>query len=657
MSAGKGSRWGEGSKHLVEIDGEPLLKRTVKQAKKYCKDIYITTNTEEYKTRGAKLYFPQNNTHEIDRFLSNEEIWTNDTVFLYGDVYYTDNAIKKIFSKSTKTYHYFGRYKESTTGGKNHAELFAIRIKSKSKFKEACLEVKKGQNGWGWLTYRYLMGENPNITARELREWLKETKLKNFTEIDDETDDFDTKQDYQSFINRIPRIIHIVWIGGNFPYEQELSLWKHHHPHWEIKLWTDIPKMKNQDTIDKIEVLAGKVDLIRLELLHEYGGVYTDADSYCLKPIDELVKGKALFSATNSRGNMCNSLMGCKKGDPTIKKAIDGIPKYYKEITTNRIPYIHELGTLYLTPILQEDPNYIQIDKGNKPRQLITHESEKNDNTYVVQEHRNSWKTQMGGRMINKPTFSYNIMAHPSRKEYVDYLLTKIDADVIWDKTNNVWDTRKRCLLDHLKKGKDFAITIQDDALLTDNFKEKAEAIIIEKYGHRAYNFFYMKGRHPEEEFIMNKDSGCVRKKFFVNEIAFAIPTSIIPNLIEECDGTDSDAMLARYISKTLETCYPLPSIADHRTIRSIYYGEKANTAERVAWWFEPNQWDKYIKPKFRMYGGRYIYEYKKIKLKSLKELSKEELNDILEAIEKVGFLNGEIKRDNNKIKFVNYGV
>ncbi len=599
MAAGKGSRWGEGSKHLVDIDGEPLLKRTVRQARKYCKDVYITTNTSEYKTRGAKLYFPEDNEHEIDRFLSNEEIWSDDTIFLYGDVYYTDYAIKKIFCKAVKTYHYFGRYKESTVGGKNHAELFAIRIKSKEKFKQACLEIKKGKNGWGWLTYRCLMGENPNITARELREWLKSVKLKNFTQIDDETDDFDTKKDYENFVNRIPRIIHIVWIGGNFPYEKEFQTWKEHHPNWMVKLWTDIPRIKNRKLLDRIPHNAGKVDIIRVELLNKYGGVYTDADSYCLKPIDELIKGKSLFSATNSKGKMCNSFMGGQKGHPAFKEAVEN----YKSV---EMKTVHSLGTLYLDPMFNKY-NFSQIDKGkrNRTRELITHKSEIKENTHVVQMHDNSWMKELNGRLINKPTFSYNIMAHPSRKEYVDYLLTKIDADVIWDETNNVWDTRRRCLEDHLNKDKDFAITIQDDALIADDFKKKAERVICDKYGHRAYNFFYMKGRHPIEEFFVAKNRGGVIKGLFVNEIAFAIPTNIIPELIIACDGADSDAPLAKYISKKLKTYYPLPSIADHRTIESIYYGNKANTKERVAWWFEGNDPEKHT----HIGGNKILYK------------------------------------------------
>ena len=653
MSAGKGTRWGEGHKHLVKIEDETLLERIVRQTRNYTKDIYITTNTSEYKTRGAKLFYPKNNEHEIDRFLSNRELWKKDTVFLYGDVCYTDEAIKKIFKPIRSNYRYYGRYKESTAGGKDHAELFAIRIKNLNQFERACEEVKKGKHGWGWLTYRYLLGEDPNITATELRQWLKEIKLKNFTEIDDETDDFDRKEDYTNFISRIPKIIHIIWIGGNFTYEKEINSWREQNPNWEVKLWTEksLPRFKNQRIINKLEVNASKVDLMRLEILYKYGGIYTDADSVCLKPIDELIRGKAFFSATNNHGNICNSFMGARPKNPTIKKAIDDFPRYFKAITKDRVPFVHDLGTKYLTPIFQQDPDFYQIDKGKKmgTREYIAHESEIKPNTYVYQEHKNTWKTQSGGRTIRKITFNYNIMAHEKRRELAEQLAEELNCDIIWDRKNNVWDTRKRCLKHHIKSKKDIGITIQDDCTLAPNFKELAETFIREKYGNYAYNFFYMKGRHAQEELFANQEQGYVKKKFFINEIAFGIPTSVMPEIIEHCKDTDSDSLLARWITKNLTTYYPLPSLADHKQIPSIYY-EKTGK-DRLAWWFYGNPCEEqkdYTEEEHKHYT---IYRNEFFKIRSKDKLTSREVKEIIELSQNNNMRVGIVKYKNNKIK------
>ena len=48
--------------------------------------------------------------------------------------------------------------------------------------------------------------------------------------------------------------------------------------------------------LNDMEEINGKADIIRWELLYEYGGVFVDADAYCIKSIASLVKRYKAFA-------------------------------------------------------------------------------------------------------------------------------------------------------------------------------------------------------------------------------------------------------------------------------------------------------------------------------------------------------------------------
>ena len=213
-----------------------------------------------------------------------------------------------------------------------------------------------------------------------------------------------------------------------------------------------------------------------------------------------------------------------------------------------------------------------------------------------------------------KYTVSFNIMAHPSRKDYIKYLKSKLgNVKVIWDTQNNIWHTRQKCLQDHIKKGKDFGITIQDDAIICDNFKEKAENFI-NQIGEKAiYNFFYTKfvTKEPIKQAKESNVNYFLSPKAGIgSEICFAFPTKLMKKMITACNKSDKrpgfmpdnleDAdwvMDERFVKESkLKTYFSVPSLVDHRVdIPSLYYPEdyinKARSLNRKAHWFIENEW------------------------------------------------------------------
>ena len=93
----------------------------------------------------------------------------------------------------------------------------------------------------------------------------------------------------------IPKIIHQIWIGGEVPevFKKYMETWQALHPDWEYILWTD-EKVKelfplyNQQFYDQNDGMGVKSDLLKWEIIYRFGGVYTDVDFECLRPLDQL---------------------------------------------------------------------------------------------------------------------------------------------------------------------------------------------------------------------------------------------------------------------------------------------------------------------------------------------------------------------------------
>ena len=96
-------------------------------------------------------------------------------------------------------------------------------------------------------------------------------------------------------ISRIPKIVHMVWLGGELPEEcrKFLESWQRFHPLWEVRLWGDKEAeefpMTRRDMFEASANNGQKSDIFRAEILYKYGGIYCDTDFECLKPFDDLL--------------------------------------------------------------------------------------------------------------------------------------------------------------------------------------------------------------------------------------------------------------------------------------------------------------------------------------------------------------------------------
>lgn len=155
--------------------------------------------------------------------------------------------------------------------------------------------------------------------------------------------------------NKIPKIIHFIWIGGELPCYLNFCInsWKKLHPEWQIILWDDLRvggfKLQNQFIYDAVVNVGSKVDILRLEILKQMGGVYVDTDFFCLKPID-ILTDMEYFNSSESIGNTLinNGIIGCIPNHYIINDMLNELSSGM--ISNKNIDNVLELaGPLFIT--------------------------------------------------------------------------------------------------------------------------------------------------------------------------------------------------------------------------------------------------------------------------------------------------------------------
>ena len=95
------------------------------------------------------------------------------------------------------------------------------------------------------------------------------------------------------------KIIHFTTSSNPTPSQlSNFEIAKSLHPDWEVKLWSDpveSNKFKLSHYHSKANSGAQLADLIRLDLVFRYGGIYLDSDIVLVKPLDRLCSLESFF--------------------------------------------------------------------------------------------------------------------------------------------------------------------------------------------------------------------------------------------------------------------------------------------------------------------------------------------------------------------------
>lgn len=155
----------------------------------------------------------------------------------------------------------------------------------------------------------------------------------------------------------LPRELHFVWIGSEVPrkYLEYMAAFARHNVMWELLLWVDRDielrpmgvltrhvselRMHNADLYAHEHNMAAKADLLRYEIVHQFGGVYLDIDTLSLAPgsLDPLthafttVSGDPWFNCSNAQfgfaaGSEFLAYVIRNARDPRVRAQVHDIP-------------------------------------------------------------------------------------------------------------------------------------------------------------------------------------------------------------------------------------------------------------------------------------------------------------------------------------------
>ena len=164
-------------RQLVKINGEPLVERTIRLLKENgVEDILITASDERFKNFGVEVYSPKSSDYD---YKTEKGYWLNafpfelleePICFIWGDVYFSENAIKTIVETPANSTLFFCTFEnESPLYIKKHDEPLAYKVVDTDLFKRGIEETKRlfdegvtWRHPIVWELYRVIHGQNVN---------------------------------------------------------------------------------------------------------------------------------------------------------------------------------------------------------------------------------------------------------------------------------------------------------------------------------------------------------------------------------------------------------------------------------------------------------------------------------------------------------------
>jgi len=139
------------------------------------------------------------------------------------------------------------------------------------------------------------------------------------------------------------KVIWIYWNTGidNAPrlVKECVNSWIEKNPDWDVKLLDD-ESLYHYLTIDHIPNLstAHFSDLLRLELLCKYGGLWVDATTYCINPLSDWLpvgNGLFFFKSEEWRYGLSNWFIYSKPNNPILMELLSYLNSYWTDELLN----------------------------------------------------------------------------------------------------------------------------------------------------------------------------------------------------------------------------------------------------------------------------------------------------------------------------------
>ena len=144
----------------------------------------------------------------------------------------------------------------------------------------------------------------------------------------------------------IPKKLHFVWVGDeSIRPDQCIDSWRKLNPDYEIVIWGNASladySWVNKKHIDAMHSreLCGVADIMRYEILFNEGGIALDADSVCLRSLEDWLLEPRAFAAWENEiirpGLIATGAMGAEPNNDFFGECIKCLSKKWR-VTSKR---------------------------------------------------------------------------------------------------------------------------------------------------------------------------------------------------------------------------------------------------------------------------------------------------------------------------------
>lgn len=206
----------------------------------------------------------------------------------------------------------------------------------------------------------------------------------------------------------IPKVIHYIWLGGKElpPIAKKcIASWQKYCPDYEIKRWdeTNLDLNKYQFVKDALEnkKYAFASDVLRTDILYNYGGIYFDIDVELLRPIGEFLNHDCFMGFETSQTLNPGLIIGSTKNNPDLLNILN-VYQMLKFDVNNLINLtVCEIFTKYFENLGLKRQNTYQVIENThfypseyfSPIDVITNKKKLTSNTYSIHWYNASWYT------------------------------------------------------------------------------------------------------------------------------------------------------------------------------------------------------------------------------------------------------------------------
>ena len=134
----------------------------------------------------------------------------------------------------------------------------------------------------------------------------------------------------------IPKTLHFIWVGDETRRPDNcIDTWREHHPDWTVRVWGNaeldgLPWI-NRHHMDAMRLREwnGVADLMRWEIVLAHGGIVIDADSVCVRRLDEALLDCPAFACWENEmvrpGLIAAGYFGAEPANPLVARIIADI--------------------------------------------------------------------------------------------------------------------------------------------------------------------------------------------------------------------------------------------------------------------------------------------------------------------------------------------